>query len=406
MFYVVKCKLRAKKHQADYFDKNIGCCRFIYNNTLQYCIEHHQKNSALPKEKQEKRPGAYDLQNRIPALKKDYPWLTEVDSQALKYAAAQVDLAFKNFFRRIKQGISPGFPRFKSKYKSRASFTLTQGQYIRYDDRSIKLPKIGSVRIDNTNFNPPDNDVLVKRATISRTPSGNYYISLLFEDDLPDPEVIHKPDPDMITLDLGLKKMFRAKGNSGPSWDIHSPRFFRDEMKKLAKEQKKLARKKIRSNRWLKQKIRVAKVHERIANIRRYFFYILTNDLIRSSQAIVAEDLDIKGMIQDTVNKESGKKRRNINRAFYDQALSEFIRIIKYKSERAGKPFYLVDTLRAPNKLCSQCNTINDHVTLDTLHWQCSHCETKHNRSENCLVNLERMAGEMALEMSKSSVDI
>ena len=206
MFYVVKCKLRPKKYQSDYFDKNIGCCRFIYNHCLDYCIDHYEKNKDLDKKDQQKRPSSYDLQKLLPALKRENVWLAEVDSQALKYAAAQVDPAFKNFFRRLKTGEAPGFPRYKRKYKSRASFTLTQGEKIDYRDNAVRLPKIGWVRLDHTNFNPPNrSDTRVKRCTISRSPSGNYYISMLFADDLEEPEEHHSPDNKITALDIGLK---------------------------------------------------------------------------------------------------------------------------------------------------------------------------------------------------------
>lgn len=399
MFYVVKCKLHPKKKQAEYFDKNFGCCRFVYNHFLSYSIDHYHKNKDLPDDKREKRPSAYDLMKMIKGLKQEYTWLTEVDSQALKYSVSQVDIAFRNFFRRLKQGEKPGFPRFKSKHKSKKSFTLTQGQRIEYTDNAIILPKIGHVRLDKTNFNPPLNDALLKRCTISQSKSGNYYISILFSDDIPEPDTNHHPDNKITSIDLGLAKLFRAEDSTGYRWDIHSPRILRDNMDKLKREQRRLSRKKFKSNRWKKQKIKVSRIHERIANTRRYFFHLLVNDIMKTCDAMSVEDLKIQKMIDNISKEDINKKRKNINRAFYDQALSELIKIMSYKSRRLGKPFYLIDTLKSPNKICSQCGEINDHVTLQTIMWECKNCNSTHQRSDNCLVNLHRMASEMASEI-------
>ena len=404
MYYVVKCKLRPNKKQTLYFEKNIGCCRFVFNYCLQYCIDHYSRNKDLPKERQEKRPGAYDLNGLLPALKKTHPWLSEVDSQALKFSASQVDVAFKNFFRRVKRGESPGFPRFKSKYKSRPSFTLTQGQLIRHTENSITLPKIGTVKLDHTNFNPPtDTDAMIKRCTISRSAAGNFYISVLFADDLEEPEIHHSESQTITALDLGLKRLFRVDDAHGKRWNIDSPLFFRDQMKTLKREQRRLARKTVRSARWIKQKKKVARLHEKISNTRRYFFHLLANDLINSSDAIALEDLDIAGMIKKNTEEHSGIKRKRINRAFYDQAISELINIISYKTRRLGKPLYLIDTLASPNKLCSHCLHINDHVNLNSTNWQCEQCESEHSRSDNCLVNLKRMAEEMARDIMRDN---
>ena len=399
MYHVTKCKLHPKKRHIQYFEQNIGSCRWVYNHCLQYCIDHYDRNKDKPKEEQERRPGAYDLQGLLPALKKDHEWLKLVDSQALKYSAAMVDQAFKNFFRRLKSGEKPGFPRFKSKYRSRPSFTLTQGAYIDYGDNYVKLPKIGNLKIDKTNFNPPADSIKsrVKRATISRSPSGNYYISILFEDDRQEPEENHQYKR-ITALDLGIKHLFRAD-NLDKRWNIESPRFLRDEMKRLKREQKKLSKKTVRSHRWIKQKCKVARLHEKIRNSRRYFFHLLANELISNSDALVMEKLDIRGMIEKTTKEEEGNKKRNINRAFYDQAIGDLVNIISYKSRRNGKPLYLADTLRAPNKTCSHCDHMNDFVTLYSQQWKCENCDKEHSRSDNCLINLHRIAAEMSVEI-------
>ena len=400
MFYVTKCKLHPTKKQAHYFDCNIGCCRWVYNHCLQYAIEHYERNKDLPKEQREKRPTGYDLQKRLPALKQEHPWLAEVDSQALKFAAASVDVAFKHFFRRIKRGDKPGFPRFRSKHRGASSFTLTQGARIRYTDDSVHLPKLGRVKLDRTNFNPPENtDARLKRCTIRRSPVGNYYVSILFEDDKPEPAITHVIRPDQLTvLDLGLKKLCRVQGGDLKRWDIHSPRFLRDNLDKLQREQRKLSRKTVKSARWQKQKKRVAKIHEKIRETRNYFFHLLANDLINANDGIVLEKLDIRGMVLSAEDEPCAVKRRNINKAFADQSLGAFINTLSYKSARAGKPCYLVDTLHGPNKVCSDCGQVNDQVTLMTTEWTCTGCGVIHDRSDNCLVNLQRFGVDMAQE--------
>ncbi|CDG90303.1 RNA-guided endonuclease InsQ/TnpB family protein [Xenorhabdus bovienii] len=170
MLYAIQIRLYPNTGQREFFAKTFGCCRWVFNNALAFCQQQYEAGAP--------RPSAYDLMKRMTLLKAELPWLAEADSQALKYACSCVDIAYKNFFRRVKNGETPGFPRFKSKHRGDATYTATAAASIQLTERQLKLPKTGWVLCRGSR--PFEGKI--KRATVRQTPTGKYYATVLIDD--------------------------------------------------------------------------------------------------------------------------------------------------------------------------------------------------------------------------------
>ena len=270
MLKAYKFRLYPNKEQEIYFSKCFGSVRFIYNKMLNDKIEYYKKNNKM-------------LNNTPAQYKKEYIWLKEVDSLALANAQMNLDKAYKNFFR----DKSVGFPKFKSKKNNYYSYTTNNQKNTIdiVDGKYIKLPKLKTlIRIKQHRQIPKDGKI--KSATISKNPSGKYYISILVEQ-----EIKELPKNEFaIGIDLGLTDF--AITSDGVKYS--NPRYLRKSLNKLAKEQRKLSRKKKGSKNRNKQRIKVAKLYEKIANQRKDFLHKLSSELINENQVICLEDLQVK----------------------------------------------------------------------------------------------------------------
>ncbi len=258
------------KEQQEYFAKCFGCVRFIYNRMLSDKIEYYKET----RQKLNNTPAQY---------KKEFEWLKEVDSLALANAQINLQTAYNNFFKRPEVG----FPKFKSKKNHHYSYTTNnQCGNIYVSDRYIKLPKIGLVRVKkHRNF-----DGLIKSVTVSKTPSGKYYVSILVNQD--DKEKLPINDS-KIGIDLGIKE-FAILSHGEP---IENPKYLRQSEKKLRKLQKDLSRCQKGSKNRNKARIKVAKQHEKITSQRKDFLHKLSKQLIDENQVIALETLKVKNMM-------------------------------------------------------------------------------------------------------------
>ena len=400
MLNVYRVRIYPNNNQAQYIAKNIGSCRFVYNEALAYSNEHYEKNKDLPKEQQEKRPSGYDLCHRLVDLKKQYPWLEEVDSQALKQSCMNVDVAYKHFFRRLKQGVNPGFPRFKSKFRGSQAFTATGVCKVDFATKKIKLPKCSWIKSRGLRVFAGR----IQRMTITRQPSGKYYCSILVKDKLPDVDIVPvNNQSDIAAVDLGISKLARVE-SSRNKINVEHPHFIETLHKRLERAQRKLSRKKDKSsNNYKKQKIIVARIHEKISDLRRNYAHHISRDIAMLSDAVVVEDLQVQELMKklEPVTDEEGnylpngrKMQKKWNRMIADASWRTLINMIQYKSQRLGKPVILIDPVAGPNKICHRCGAYNEQVTLDTKKWICGECDTEHDRYRNCLKNLKKMAFE------------
>lgn len=403
MLYAIKVRLYPDENQRQFFAKTFGCCRWVFNDALAYCQQQYESG--------QKHPSAYDLMKRLTTLKPGYPWLADPDSQALKYACSCVDLAYKNFFRRVKNGEKPGFPRFKSRHCGDKTYTATAGVDIKLEPARIKLPKAGWVRCRGYR----EFDGRIKRATVRQTPTGKYFATVLIDDGRDFPV---QPTTELapVGIDVGCKTEgdFHQFAALSTGELVRSPAAYRSIEKRLRLAQRRLSRKTKGSVNRLKQKRVVARLHEKAAAIRANFLHQFTNKLTRDHQAIAVEDLNVRGMMARAKPKadperpgvflpSGAARKRGLSRSLADVSLGEFFRQLEYKSAWRGVALMKISRWAPSSKCCSSCGEINAQLQLKDRRWVCPHCSTSHHRDINAAINIAAMAQIPAVSTSLQS---
>ena len=361
MLKAYKYRIYPTSEQKIYLAKTFGCTRFVYNQMLSDRIKSFDENKDFDiKKVKYPTPAQY---------KKKYEWLKEVDSLALANAQMNLDKAYKNFFR----DKSVGFPKFKSKKTNRFSYTTNnQSGTISLDGNYIKIPKLKSkIKIVlHRQFKG-----VIKSATISKTPSNQYYVSILV-----DTENIKLPKTNnKIGIDLGVKEF--AICSNGDRFD--NPKNLRKSEKKLAKLQKDLSRKQKGSNNRNRARLKVAKLHQRIANQRIDFLHKLSTKIIRENQSIVLEDLQVKNMM----------KNHKLAKAISEVSWAEFRTLLEYKATWHERKIIIAPSNYASSQLCSKCGYKNSAVkNLSLRNWTCPNCGANHDRDMNASINLLKLA--------------
>ena len=349
-----KFRLYPNKEQEILFNKTFGCVRFIFNKMLGDKIEHYKET----KEKLNNTPAQY---------KKEFEWLKEVDSLALANAQMNLQTAYNNFFRSPKTG----FPKFKSKKKNKNSYTTNnQSGTIDIVDKYIKLPKVGLVKMKQHRIIPSEQKI--KSATISKTPSGKYYISILVEYEQYIPN-IQLDKNKALGLDYASPSFYVDSQNREADY----PRFYRIALDKLAKEQRKLSLMKYSSNNYYKQKLKVAKLHEHISNQRKDWIHKLSTKLANEYDYICVEDINMQNMAQSL----------KLGKSTNDNGFGMFRVILGYKLSERGKMLVKIDKWFPSSKMCRFCGNINKELTLADRIWTCS-CGAIINRDENAAINI------------------
>jgi len=356
-----KYRIYPNKEQSILINQTIGCSRFVYNHYLARRIELY--------ESEKQTMNYYACANDLTTLKKEYKWLKEVDSISLQQALKDLDNAYQNFFRRVKNGEKEvGFPKFKSRKNPKQSYrTQTINGNIQIIDNKIKLPKLGLVKFANSrNFNGK-----IKSCTIRRNPSGKYFVSVLVEEQI---NILPQND-NTIGFDLGISDFLVTSDGE----IVNNPKALYQYEQKLAKLQRQLAKKQKGSNRYKKQSIKIATLHEKIKNIRTDFLQKLSTQIIKENQLIISEDLNVKGMVQN----------HNLAKAISDVSWSEFCRMIEYKADWYGRIYYKIDRYYPSSQTCNICGYKNTDVKdLSIRQWICPECKAEHNRDINAAVNI------------------
>ena len=307
--------------------------------------------------------------NNTPAqYKEEFEWLKEVDSLALANAQMNLQKAYNNFFRSPKIG----FPKFKSKHRNRNSYTTNnQKGSVAIDNGRLKLPKIGLVRLKQHRIIP--SDYKLKSVTVSQTASGKYYASILFEYEN---QVQEQQLQNFLGLDFSMHELYKDSNGNEPEY----PRYYRKAEKKLAKEQRKLSHMQKGSNNRNKQRIKVAKLHEKVANQRKDFLHKQSRQISNAYDCVCVEDLNMQAMA----------KTLKFGKSVIDNGWGMFVTFLKYKLEEQGKKLVKVDKFFASSQTCSCCGYINKETkNLAVRAWDCPQCGTHHDRDVNAAINIK-----------------
>jgi len=359
MLKAYKFRIYPTKSQTTKMEQTLDLCRWTYNKTLEI-----RKNAW---EKEGKSLSKYETNNMLPEWKEDNPELKVVFSQVLQNVHERVDLALKAFFRRVKTGEKPGYPRFRGKgwYDS---FTYPQKGF-KIDSGKLYLSKIGSIKIKL--HRPIEGKI--KRLTVRRTTIGKWFACFSVElEDNPKPPW---KDGSLVGIDVGLESF--ATLSNGEK--IANPRFFREEEKELAKVQRRLS-KAPKGTPERKKALKVVQlVHERIANKRYEFAHQISNQLVKKHGLIAFEDLNIKGMTHN----------HNLAKSIHDVAWNMLVTLTSYKAASAGSMVVLVDP-RNTSKMCSRCGILVEKSLSDRVH-KCSQCGLEMDRDWNAAINILRL---------------
>jgi putative transposase len=359
-----KYRIYPTKEQEKLISKSFGSVRFVYNRALDI------KTSLYQKEK--KGISIFELTNQMTTWKesKEFSWLKEVNSQSLQMSLRNLDSAFTRFFTE-----KNGFPKFKSKY-DKQSFQNPQATRVDPEAGRVFIPKFrsGIKCVFHRKF-----EGKIKTSTVSKNAAGKYFISILVEERIDNPAKPEKDETKTLGIDLGLKNfLVSSDGNK-----VENPRHLKKRLRKLARSQRKLSRRKKGSKNRDKQKRVVARIHEKVANTRKDFLHKLTSRLVKNQDytGIAIEDLSVKNMI----------KNRRLAGSIADAGWGMFREFLTYKCEWYGKNLTVIGRFEPSSKLCT-CGHKNDKLTLKDRIWTCVKCGTVHDRDMLAAQNIKRFA--------------
>lgn len=373
MLKAYKYRLIPTAEQAAYLGRLFGACRFVYNLALETKKMAWESRVNL---------SAYDLMKQLTQLKRhECNWLSDFYSTTLESEISHMDNAYKKFFS------GGGFPKFKKRF-SKHSAEFRQG--VKVEGNRAYLPKTGWVEFVQHRLLPVGE---IRTCTVSKEPTGKFFISILIQHNLELPPKIPVGDVAAIGIDLGLKTF--ATMSDGSSLD--NPKYLSEMLRRLRVEQRKLSRRfkkgaKEQSKSWQKQKLVVAKLHEKINNRRTDFLHKASTSIIRQFDTICIENLNIKGMLQNG----------NLSKAISDVGWSEFLRMLEYKAEWNGKNLIRIDRFAASSKLCSNCGHVFKELTLSIREWICENCGAFHDRDLNAAINIKKLG----LEAKPSTANV
>ncbi len=352
-----KYRLYPTKKQQEYLDQVFGDVRFVWNklvknfNSYSPCGPNRPMNEKILKDNPE------------------YPWLKDSISYALQQKRIDFEETKKQFFNKNRK-TKLGRMKFKKRGVSKDSFRIP-GQKIGYnkgvdfDSGKIKIPKMTPIKlvIDRQFIGQ------LKSITISKNKCNQYFVSVLVEENIE----LKQNTGHSIGIDLGLNSLLSLSNDI----KVSNPRWFRNSQAKLRKTQKHLSRKTKGSNRYNRQKLKVARIHIKITNQRQFVLHNLTTWLVNNYDNIFVEDLHIEGM-----------KKNNLGKSVSDAAFSTFVSMLEYKCNWYGKLFNKIDRFFPSSKLCSNCGYKNNELKRSDSSWICPDCGTQHDRDINAAVNI------------------
>lgn len=360
-----KFRLSPNAEQKAYFANAFGAVRFLWNQMLADRIALYDKYGHDKELLRANKPKTYTQ------FKREHKWMYEVDNYALANVQLDIQKAYNNFFRRVKNGEISGFPKFKSKKLARCSYTTNNYKdCIRIENGAIRIMKAGFVKItQHREISATHN---IKACTVSMTPSGKYFVSILTE---------YEWEPPTPVLD---KSKALGLDYSSPSFYVDSqgneagyPRFYRHGEKRLARERRKLSKMIPGSQNYKKQKVKVARVHEHIANCRKDWMHKKSKELADVWDYICVEDINLRSM--------AGSLK--LGKSTNDNGFGMFRELLAYKLADRGKAFIKISKWFPSSKACNECGQINKSLTLGDREWVCD-CGTHHDRDTNAAINI------------------
>lgn len=353
-----KFRLYPNREQKVMFAKTFGSSRAVWNMMLADKMAYYEETGET-------------LNNTPARYKKDFPWLKEVDSLALANVQLNLQKAYKNFFQS-----GAGFPKFKKKRHRQSYKTNNQKGSIALENGAIKLPKAGWVRVKAHR----DIEGVIKSATVSMTTTGKYYVSILCESEiLPLPKTGSNVGIDLGISDFAILSTGEKVGNQ---------RFLNQLSKKLSKEQRTLSRRALAakkdgrkltdSKNYQKQRLKVAKIHEKIANKRQDFLHKVSTEIVKNHDILCIEDLSSRNLM----------KNHKLAKAIGDASWSEFVGMLGYKAEWYEKQVSKISRWYPSSQMCSDCGYADGKKPLHVREWTCGNCGSHHDRDINASINI------------------
>lgn len=376
MLKAIKIRIYPNQEQQAYINKMLGTCRFVYNNCLSYKIKEYNENKI----------SIYfaDTGKYLTLLKNEYEWIRESHSKVIQQTLINLDVAYKYFFKN-----GNGYPKFKSKKDNKQSCRFPVDAIMGINGNIINLIR----SLKNIHYKCSINDEKylnknqdkIKSATLSKTKSDKYYLSILIDKDnnkkLPDTNKV-------IGIDIGIKTFIvDSNGNNFENIKIK-----RNNENKLRKLHQSHTRKENNSKNKEKSRIKLARYYDKLNNQKEYYLHSIINKLLNENQVIVIEDLNVKGVM----------KNHNLARSIQELSLYRFKEILKYKANWYGRDIIEIDRWFPSSKLCSICGYKNDKLVLNDREWYCPKCGTTHDRDFNAAKNI-KSEGERILKIGLSS---
>lgn len=355
-----KFRLCPSREQEELLAKHFGCCRFVYNHYLE------ERKRAYSEEK--KTLSLYETHHGLAEMKKleEYSWLKEVYSHALQASLKNLDVAYQKFFKKQAK-----FPKFHSKHDKQS---CTFPDNVKVVDGRLSLPKFGGTMKMRGGM-PVDG--IVRQATVSKTPTGKYFVSILCED------VVEKfqENGNSVGIDLGLKEM--AVCSNGER--VANPKFLERGELHLKHLQRQVSKKKKGSESRRRARVELSRFHEKVANRRRDYIHKFTDRIVRENQTVCVEDLNVKGM----------ESNHHLAKGIASVSFGEIVRQLEYKCGWRGRGFVKIERFFPSSKRCNHCGAVNKDLTLADREWVCKECGSVIDRDLNASLNIRDRGIEM-----------
>jgi putative transposase len=373
IYKALKIRIYPAQEQETQILKTIGSCRFLYNNMLAEKVKNYESWKTSSQDKKVLFNLKYKTEKQY---KEEFAWLNEISSVALQQSRMDLSSAYQNFFKSLggKRRGNSGFPKFhkKGRKDSYREVVTNNNVKIDFESRKVKLPKVGWITFRDQRSKMKGE---IKSATVSRTSTGKYFVSLLYEQELVLKGVELKPSLKTKGLDMSAQNFFVDDEGNSPAYE----RIYKNKEERLKFLQRQVSKKKKGSKNRAKAQLRVNLLHEKIANKRKDFTHKLSTELVRNNDVIVVENLNLKAMAQCL------KLGKSVN----DLGYGAFLNQLKYKSSWNNKILIEADKWFASSKTCSKCGFVHKNLQLQDRVFNCPSCGFEIDRDHNAGINLK-----------------